>query len=155
MSLDRNLTPLLARASLGAFLAAWVLVMHLAAPTVAQAQGSGVLSGTDTEDSVYFTGDFSAGTYVLGVRATGNGTNKLTIKVQTPGGLGWSSLVTRSIDLGATNGCGYAELQFVLGSSTEIRFHFSRKIGTKQIDYDWDTDFLVLWGGQSFRGLTC
>lgn len=59
------------------------------------------------------------------------------------------------IDLGNTNGCGYDSVQFVLSSSTEIRFRFSRDIGTQQINYDWDTDFTVFWGGSSFRCLNC
>jgi len=145
----------LVRLSVGMLCAALICAVHLIAPPVAAAYYSGVLSGGDTEDPVYFTGNFSAGTYALGVRATGDGTNKLTIKVQKKATVGWSSIVTSSIDLGATDGCGYAELQFTLASSTEIRFHFSRKIGTQEIDYDWDTDFLVFWGGASFRGLTC
>jgi hypothetical protein len=148
------MAPLL-RVSVGMLCAAWMFAMHLVAPQTAAAYYSGVLSGGDTEDPVYFTGNFSAGTYVLGVRATGDGTNKLTIKVQKKAGIGWSSIVTDTINLGNTNGCGYEELQFTLGSSTEIRYHFSRKIGTKEIDYDWDTDFIIVWGGQSYRGLNC
>jgi len=155
ISLDRQIMSPLMRASIGMLVAALILAMHLVNPQRAMAQGSGVLSGLDTEDPVYFTGNFSAGTYALGVRATGDGNNKLTIKVQKRATVGWTSLVTSKIDLGATNGCGYAELQFTLNSSTEIRFHFSRGATTERIDYDWDTDFLVFWGGADFRGLTC
>ena len=129
------------------------------APAVVMAcppPGSGSVHDTNTIDYVNFTGNFSAGTYVLGVKAEGDGNNDFDIKVQIRGsGGGWSTIASDTIDMGSTSGCGYREVQFVLASSSEIRYRFSRAIATKQVDYEWDHDFLVLWGGQSFRCLTC
>jgi hypothetical protein len=117
---------------------------------------SGVVSGGNTIDYEYFSGDFSAGTYALGVKATGTGNNTFTIKVETRGTFGWSTLTSASIDMGsAANNCGYRQLQFTLTSPTEIRFRFSRTVGSTQVNYSWDTDFLVVWGGSSFRCLNC
>ena len=75
-------------------------------------------------------------------------------QVRGSGG-GWSTIASSTIDMGNTNGCGYREVQFVFNTSSEIRYRFSRAIGTKQVDYEWDHDFFVVWGGQSFRCLTC
>lgn len=117
---------------------------------------SGVVSGSNTIDYEYFTGNFAAGTYVLGVKATGTGNNTFTIKVEKRGALGWSTVTSASVDLGnVSNNCGYRELQFTLTSSEEIRYRFSRTIGSTQVNYSWDTDYLVFWGGSSFRCLNC
>jgi hypothetical protein len=125
-------------------------------PAAACSTVFGSVHDSNTIDIVNFSGNFSAGSYVLGVKAEGDGDNTLTIKVEVPGSLGgWTAIATGEIDLGNTNGCGYREVQFTLSSSSAVRYRFSRKIGTKQIDFRWDHDFIVLWGGQSFRCLTC
>ena len=117
---------------------------------------SGSVNGTNTVDDWSFTENFGAGNYVLGVRARGDGDNSLTIRVQTRGsGGGWNTIASGEIDLGNTNGCGYREVQFSLSSSSEVRYRLSRKILTKQVDYAWDHDFIVFWGGQQFRCLSC
>lgn len=120
------------------------------------AENDGVVSGSNTVDIVNFAGEFSPGTYVLGVKATGTGNNTFTIKVEKRGSLGWSTVASTSIDMGdVSNNCGYRELQFTLSSSEEIRYRFSRTIGSTRVDYEWDTDFLVFWGGSTFRCLNC
>jgi hypothetical protein len=124
--------------------------------TACPPEESGVVSGTNTVDYQYFSGDFSPGTYALGVKATGTGNNTFTIKVEKRGSLGWSTVTSASVDLGdVANNCGYRELQFTLTSSEEIRYRFSRTVGSTQVNYSWDTDFLVVWGGSSFRCLNC
>ena len=116
----------------------------------------GRVSGSNTVDYVNFSGNFSAGTYTLGFRAEGSGSNKLTVKVQQrKNGGGWKTIASDNVDLGDVNGCGYESIQYTLTSSEEIRYRFSRKVGTNAIDYDWDHDFTVVWGGPVNRCLNC
>lgn len=135
-----------------------ILGMQLVAQPLAMAcppANSGRVSGTNTVDIVNFADPFDAGDYVLGVKASGSGNNTLTIRVQVPGTLGWNTIASRTIDMGTTNGCGYAEIQFSLSSSSDVRYRFSRTVASTAIDYDWDHDYIVLWGGAQFRCLTC
>lgn len=117
---------------------------------------SGSVSGGNTIDYEYFTGNWSAGTYALGVKATGSGNNTFSIRVEKHVSGNWQTVTSASIDMGqVANNCGYRELQFVLTGSTEIRFRFSRTVASSQVNYSWDTDHLPLWGGAQFRCLDC
>ncbi len=145
----------IAKAILAAALAG-AQILSVPVAEACPAAESGSVSGSNTVDIVNFAGDFSPGTYVLGVKATGTGNNTFTIKVEKRGSLGWSTVTSASIDMGnVANDCGYRELQFTLSSSEEIRYRFSRTVGSTRVDYDWDTDLLVLWGGSTFRCLNC
>jgi autotransporter adhesin len=135
-----------------------VIGMQLVAMPLALAcppASSGVVSGANTEDKWYFSGDFSPGTYTIGVKATGSGNNSLTIRVQKRGSVGWSTVASSSIDMGDTDGCGTRDFQFTLTDAEEIRVQLSRTVASSQINYNWDVDFTVLWGGLSARCLVC
>jgi hypothetical protein len=136
-----------------------VLGMQLVAVPMALAcppANSGVVSGSNTVDDWYYGGEFQPGTYTIGVKATGSGNNSLTIRVQRQGsGGGWSTVESSSIDMGDTDGCGTRSFQFTLDESEEIRVRLSRTVASSQINYSWDLDFTVLWGGMQHRCLTC
>lgn len=138
------------------------MVVLLAGGYLASAQAAcppasaGNLIGGDTADNLNFPGR-GGGTYTLGVRAKGDGNNTLTVKVQEKKKVaGWRTLDTIKIDLGdSVNGCRYGSAQYTYDGDRDLRYRFTRKIGTSGITYDWDHDFTVLWGGASHRCLVC
>lgn len=134
------------------------LSMQLVAVPLAEAcppANSGVVRSTNTEDNWYYSGNFSPGTYTIGAEAHGNGNNSLTIRVQRRRPFGWATLASSSIDMGDATGCATRSFQFTLTDMEEIRVQMTRTVASSQINYSWDLDFTVLWGGMQHRCLTC
>jgi hypothetical protein len=119
------------------------MVAFLLSGGAAHAGGSGTLEGVNTVDYQTIQG-FSTGVYGDEVAACGNGNNTLTVKVQQQkSGGGWDTLDTIAVTPGNTNSGQFTVTD--LRSGTEnIRYRFSRKIGTQSIDYAYEHSYLVL-----------
>ena len=116
-------------------------------PVLADAAAEGRLSGFNTVDYVEFPTGFLAGhTYTYDVTASGNGSNTLTVKAQQQkANGGWKTLRTIKIDVSGS-GSGQYTVEDLRTGDEKMRYRFSRKIGTKAIDYEMEHDFTVFSG---------
>jgi len=118
------------------FAASLAIAVVIFAQSDAMAQSydwSDQLSGFRTVKSSTTAYGFVHGGSTMGITvdASGKGTNWLTVKVQYHDGFGWLTLE----ELVIPNGCERTG-EFFVPSGEDIRFRFSRSVGTRKINYD-------------------
>ncbi|WKD50708.1 hypothetical protein [Microbulbifer spongiae] len=112
----------------------------LRTPSVARAplawDANGALTGLDTVDTVEFAPKQNT-TFKYTVRGAGSGSNVLTVKIQQKkAGGGWQTRITKELNMPSETKSGSFKVNdYREGDQETIRFRFSRKVGTKAINW--------------------
>lgn len=112
----------------------------LRTPSVARAplawDSNGTLSGLDTVDTFEDTASQNS-TYRYTVRGAGSGSNVLTVKIQQKkAGGGWQTRIIKELNMPSETKSGSFRVNdYREGNQETIRFRFSRKVGTKAINW--------------------
>jgi len=117
------------------------MLAGLSCMSLAYAGGDGSVHGSNTIDKIEIDG-FTPSVYGYEVAACGKGSNTLTVKVQQKkSGLGWKTIDDMTVNPGNTKSGQYTVSDLVSGDE-KIRYKFSRKIGTKEIEYAYEHYYL-------------